>query len=151
MWLALVVDVVALSVLTVVAGASDRQTWTVAYFVVSVATKSANVEPWGSVLVRTFAMVALSVGCVGLSRVQLSRSCGTARIPGALDRIEHALTQSSQLLRSTVTELHPAVLRQAGLARALRDLAGSVAQRGHLTVAAGRASGTTVTVTVPMS
>jgi hypothetical protein len=50
-----------------------------------------------------------------------------------------------------VTELHPAVLRQAGLARALRDLAGSVAQRGHLTVAAGRASGTTVTVTVPMS
>ncbi|HEY0183266.1 MAG TPA: ATP-binding protein, partial [Rhodopila sp.] len=58
----------------------------------------------------------------------------------ALDRIDHALTESSGLLRDTVTQLHPAVLRQAGLSRALRDLGASTAARGNLqvTVEAGQ-------------
>ena len=42
--------------------------------------------------------------------------------PEAVARLDHALGESSRLLRSTVTELHPAVLEHAGLARALLDL-----------------------------
>jgi two-component system NarL family sensor kinase len=47
----------------------------------------------------------------------------------AVDRIEQALTESSRMLRSTVSELHPAVLERAGLARALRALAAATARR----------------------
>ena len=47
----------------------------------------------------------------------------------AVDRIDHALTETSRMLRSTVSELHPAVLERAGLARALRDLAVATARR----------------------
>jgi two-component system NarL family sensor kinase len=43
--------------------------------------------------------------------------------PGALARIDHALAESSRMLRSTVSELHPAVLDRVGLAQAVRDLA----------------------------
>jgi two-component system NarL family sensor kinase len=51
----------------------------------------------------------------------------------AVDRIERALAESTRMLRSTVSELNPAVLEHAGLARAVQDLA--VAQaRGDLTV-----------------
>ena len=51
----------------------------------------------------------------------------------AVARIERALTESSRMLRSTVSELHPAVLEHAGLARAVKDLA--VAQaRGDLII-----------------
>ena len=46
----------------------------------------------------------------------------------AVDRIDHALAESSRLLRSTVAELHPAVLERAGLGRALRDLADATAR-----------------------
>jgi two-component system, NarL family, sensor kinase len=46
----------------------------------------------------------------------------------AVGRIEHALGEASRMLRSTVSELHPAVLRQAGLAQALRDLADATAR-----------------------
>jgi two-component system NarL family sensor kinase len=53
---------------------------------------------------------------------------------GAFDRLEHALAESSRLLRSTVAELHPAVLARAGLASALRDLTLAAAARGGLTV-----------------
>jgi two-component system NarL family sensor kinase len=42
--------------------------------------------------------------------------------PTSFDRVEQALAESSALLRSTVTELHPAVLHEAGLERALADL-----------------------------
>ena len=42
--------------------------------------------------------------------------------PEAFDRLEQALVESSRLLRSTVAELHPAVLDRAGLPAALRDL-----------------------------
>ncbi|MBV9196774.1 MAG: hypothetical protein JO168_21750 [Solirubrobacterales bacterium] len=42
--------------------------------------------------------------------------------PEAFQRLERALSESGRLLRSTVAELHPAVLQQAGLAHALRDL-----------------------------
>ena len=45
-------------------------------------------------------------------------------------RIDHALTESSRLLRSTVAELHPAVLEHAGLARALHDLTTATARPG---------------------
>lgn len=58
---------------------------------------------------------------------------GDAADSAAVDRLDHALAESSRLLRSTVSELHPAVLERVGLARAVRDLA--VAQaRGDLTV-----------------
>ena len=52
--------------------------------------------------------------------------------PQAFDRLDQALTQSSQLLRSTVSELHPAVLAQSGLAVAVGQLARAAAARGGL-------------------
>ena len=55
--------------------------------------------------------------------------------PEAFARLELALTESSRLLRSTVAELHPAVLEHAGLARALRQLADSAATAGRLAIA----------------
>ena len=50
--------------------------------------------------------------------------------PEAFDRLEQALLESSRLLRSTVAELHPAVLERAGLRAAVRDLVASAAARG---------------------
>ncbi|GAA4172289.1 sensor histidine kinase [Gryllotalpicola koreensis] len=217
MWFALVVDVAALSALTLVAGASDEITWTAdllvngffvipvlaanqlrpgvcavvagaatfAYLAASIATKAPNTEPWGSVLLRSFAVAAVSAACVGLSRVQLSRVVTIGQLaqqrtallgelmglearertalaeqlhdgalqyvlaarmdlddvrggdPAALARIDHALIESSGLLRETVSRLHPAVLQQAGLARALHELGDGVAARGGLRVAVG--------------
>jgi two-component system, NarL family, sensor kinase len=49
--------------------------------------------------------------------------------PEAFDRLEQALVESSRLLRSTVAELHPAVLERAGLGAALRDLTATTAAR----------------------
>lgn len=46
----------------------------------------------------------------------------------AVDRVDHALVECSKLLRSTVSELHPAVLEHAGLASALYDLAHATAR-----------------------
>jgi two-component system NarL family sensor kinase len=54
--------------------------------------------------------------------------------PAAFDRLEQAIRESSQMLRTTVSELHPAVLAQAGLAHALQDLATATATRSRLTV-----------------
>jgi two-component system NarL family sensor kinase len=151
-----------------------------AYFAVSAATKTANTEPWGSVLLRTGVLAAIGAASVALSWVQRSRvlmigdlAAGRAALlndlvtvqareraalseqlhDGALqyvlaarqdledarelhdehafDRIEQALAQSSTLLRSTVTQLHPAVLAQGGLAAALRGLARDIAERAH--------------------
>ena len=51
--------------------------------------------------------------------------------PEAVDRVEHALTRSAGLLRRTVSELHPAVLDQAGLVRAVDDLAEGLRGRGY--------------------
>ncbi len=53
---------------------------------------------------------------------------------GSFDRLDSALTQTAQLLRSTVSELHPAVLEQSGLALALGQLAGTAAERAGLAV-----------------
>ncbi|MDG3015983.1 sensor histidine kinase [Speluncibacter jeojiensis] len=50
--------------------------------------------------------------------------------PELLARVEHALAETSTLLRTTVSELHPAVLERLGLARALRDLARATEARG---------------------
>jgi two-component system, NarL family, sensor kinase len=55
--------------------------------------------------------------------------------PAAFDRLEQALAESTRLLRSTVAELHPAVLARAGLPSALGDLANAAAARGGLAVA----------------
>ena len=46
----------------------------------------------------------------------------------SVDRIDYALTESSRLLRSKVSELHPAVLDRAGLPSALRNLADAAAR-----------------------
>jgi len=54
--------------------------------------------------------------------------------PGALERIEVALSESSRLLRSIMTQLHPAVVETAGLLPALRDLAETLRARRQLTV-----------------
>jgi two-component system NarL family sensor kinase len=53
----------------------------------------------------------------------------------ALDRVEHALAEASRLLRSTMTELHPAVLRQAGLPSALNEIAETIGARARLEMA----------------
>jgi two-component system NarL family sensor kinase len=50
--------------------------------------------------------------------------------PEAFARLEHALGESSRLLRSTVAELHPAVLERAGLRTAMGDLVATAAARG---------------------
>lgn len=50
------------------------------------------------------------------------------------DRVDYALAESSRLLRSTMAQLHPAVLDSAGLPAALRDLATTTSSRGRLTV-----------------
>lgn len=51
--------------------------------------------------------------------------------PGSFDRLQEGLAQASGLLRSTVTTLHPAVLEQAGLARAVQSLAADQGGRGR--------------------
>lgn len=52
--------------------------------------------------------------------------------PQAMERIDLALAETSRLLRSTMTQLHPAVVDTAGLLRALRDLVETVNARGQL-------------------
>ena len=54
--------------------------------------------------------------------------------PDALDRADDALREASRLLRSTLGELHPAVLEQAGLAAAITDLAAAVERRTALRI-----------------
>ncbi|MFC4945271.1 sensor histidine kinase [Pseudonocardia sp. GCM10023141] len=48
----------------------------------------------------------------------------------AFDRLEEALRETTRLLRSTVAELHPAVLARAGLPAALGDVTNTAAARG---------------------
>ncbi|HEU4329524.1 MAG TPA: ATP-binding protein [Lapillicoccus sp.] len=49
----------------------------------------------------------------------------------SVDRVDHALKTTAGLLRRTVSELHPAVLEQAGLVRAVEDLAEGLRGRGY--------------------
>jgi two-component system NarL family sensor kinase len=49
----------------------------------------------------------------------------------SVDRVDHALRSAAGLLRRTVSELHPAVLEQAGLVRAVEDLAEGLRDRGY--------------------
>jgi two-component system NarL family sensor kinase len=215
-WVVLLVDLVALGTLTVLAGASARESWTAdvlvngfllvpvlaatqlaprigaailaptvgVYLAVSIATRDANAEPWSSVALRTAVLIGISVGCVALSWIQRARVERIGHLleqrtdlvgqlmstedrerralaeqlhdgalqyllgarhdledarehadPEAFVRLELALGESSRLLRSTVAELHPAVLEHAGLARALRQLADSAATGGRLEIA----------------
>ncbi len=52
----------------------------------------------------------------------------------SFDRIEFALRESSALLRSKVSQLHPAVLEKSGLLGALEDLVRITAGRGDLAI-----------------
>jgi two-component system, NarL family, sensor kinase len=52
----------------------------------------------------------------------------------SFDRVDYALKESTTLLRSKVSQLHPAVLEQSGLRRALEELARTTAARSGLTV-----------------
>jgi two-component system NarL family sensor kinase len=52
----------------------------------------------------------------------------------SLDRVELALRESAALLRAKVSQLHPAVLEQAGLLHALRELVRTTAERGELEI-----------------
>jgi two-component system NarL family sensor kinase len=54
--------------------------------------------------------------------------------PESFDRIELALQESTALLRSKVSQLHPTVLQATGLRPALQDLADGAEARGRLTV-----------------
>ena len=47
----------------------------------------------------------------------------------SFDRLEFALRETTSLLRAKVSQLHPAVLAEAGLLRALEDLVRSTAER----------------------
>ena len=60
-------------------------------------------------------------------------SAGPGADPEAFARLDRALDETVRLLRSTVADLHPAVLARAGLPAALRDLAGAAAARGGFT------------------
>jgi two-component system NarL family sensor kinase len=51
--------------------------------------------------------------------------------PESFERLELALRESTQLLRAKVAQLHPAVLEQAGLRRALEDLTAGAARNGQ--------------------
>ncbi len=214
-WVALFMDVIALAALTLLAGASARESWTAdvlvngfflvpllaatqlrpdvcaavviptvaVYFLSSALTKSANAEPWDSIALRTLVLAGLGCGCVALSWIQRSRVQTISRLvrdrtsllgelvntedrerralaenlhdgalqyvlaarhdledardladPGAFARLDQALRESSRLLRSTLGELHPAVLEQAGLARALRELAQNAQAGSGITV-----------------
>ncbi|MET0788237.1 MAG: ATP-binding protein [Cellulomonas sp.] len=203
-WLALLVDVAALTAVSLVASISDQQSWTadvlvtgffllpvlaatqlrpglclavvvptvLAFLWTAAAARAANTEPWSSVLLRTLALVGVGLGAVLLSRVQRSRVQDIGELaldrsallaetrvveererraladtlhdgalqyvlaarqdladvrddPEAVDRVEHALRETARLLRSTMTELHPAVLEHSGLPSALRELARS--------------------------
>lgn len=156
---------------------------TAVYIFSSIATRTANGEPWASLWLRAGVFTGLAAGCVLLSRVQQSRVITIGRLvadrtrlleeivdieererrdlaehlhdgalqyvlaarmdaedargraePESFDRLDHALTEASALLRSTVTQLHPAVLEQAGLRRAVIELADGYARRGVFTV-----------------
>jgi two-component system, NarL family, sensor kinase len=52
----------------------------------------------------------------------------------SLDRVEFALRESAALLRAKVSQLHPAVLEQAGLLYAMRELARVTAERSELDI-----------------
>ena len=152
------------------------------YLISSVATQSANGEPWSSVLLRTLALAGLGAGCIALTLIQRSRVDTIGQLvqvrtglltevmttedrerqslaeslhdgalqyvlaarhdiedvetdPQALVRLDKALTESSRLLRSTVAQLHPAVLEKSGLARALQELARTTEARGAFAIA----------------
>lgn len=64
-----------------------------------------------------------------LDELRTSAAAGTEVV---LDRLDEALTQSARLLRTTVTELHPAVLEQAGIPSAVTAMARSAADRAGL-------------------
>ena len=49
-------------------------------------------------------------------------------------RVDHALSEAGRLLRSTLAQLHPAVVREAGLPAALRDVVATTEARGRLQV-----------------
>ncbi|MEP9393853.1 ATP-binding protein [Gordonia sp. VNK1] len=55
--------------------------------------------------------------------------------PETIARIDEALRESGKLLRSTLGELHPAVLEQSGLAVALTDLARAIEHRSGMHIA----------------
>ncbi len=154
----------------------------VAHLVAGIATRTANGEPWASLLLRTLVMAGVCAACVALSSIQRSRVSTIGRLvrtrtdllaeltalerrerralseqlhdgalqyvlaarqdldeardtgaPEAFDRLEEALIESSRLLRTTVAELHPAVLERAGLPAALRDAVRTTAARAGLT------------------
>jgi two-component system, NarL family, sensor kinase len=52
----------------------------------------------------------------------------------SFDRIDFALRESTSLLRAKLSQLHPAVLKQAGLLRALSDLVHATAERSGLSI-----------------
>jgi len=180
----LLVPVLAATQLAPRVGAAILTPTICVYLAVSIATRTANAEPWSSLVLRTAVLIGISVGCVALSWIQRARVLRIGHLledrtaligqvmstedrerralaeqlhdgalqyllgarhdledareradPEAFARLELALTESSRLLRSTVAELHPAVLEHAGLARALRQLADSAATAGRPAIA----------------
>jgi two-component system NarL family sensor kinase len=161
-------------------GAAVTAPTVAAYLGASIAAKSANGEPWSSVILRTGILAGICVGSVMLSRVQQWRVRTIGRLladrnqlitalttiedrerrtlsedlhdgalqyvlaarqdldearetadPSSFDRVDHALRETSHMLRSMMTQLHPAVLDQSGFLPALRDLVRTSSERGR--------------------
>lgn len=51
-----------------------------------------------------------------------------------LERVEFALAETTRLLRTTMTQLHPVALESAGLLPVLKDVADSTGSRGRLSI-----------------
>jgi two-component system NarL family sensor kinase len=91
---------------------------TAAYFAVSWATKAANTEPWSSILLRTSVLAGLGVGCIALSRVQLSRVltiAGLARQRSEL--LNELLTVQARERAALAEQLHDGALQYVLAAR----------------------------------
>lgn len=213
-WLAVIVDLVSLSTLTVIASRSDQISWTadvlvsgfavvpmiaatslrpsvcaavviptvIVYSGSIIAARSSYGEPWSLIVLRMLVMATLAgaaylvchlqrsrveiIGSLAAQRTRLldevllvenreRESLAESLHDGALqyvlgarqelgligtadresvERIDMALRESARLLRSTLVELHPAVLDSSGLVVALGTLTASMEQRGGFTV-----------------
>lgn len=213
-WLAVFVDLVALTALTVIASRSDQISWTadvlvngfavvpmiaatglrpricaavviptvIVYSGSNIVARSSYGEPWDLIVLRTMVMATLAgaaylvcvlqrsrvetIGTLAAHRTRLldevllvenreRETLAESLHDGALqyvlgarqeldlirettdnesvERIEVALRESARLLRSTLVELHPAVLEGSGLAAALGHISASMEQRGGFT------------------
>lgn len=100
---------------------------TVAVFLASsMLTRVANEEPWGSVALRTAALAIVSVGCVGLSRIERSRVDTIGRLLMDRTRLLDDLVHLEDRERQDLSEqLHDGALQYVIAARQDLDEVGN--------------------------